>query len=235
MAVYYHVTAKDAAERILASRRILAKGGIHVARTNDQEGAYFCDWDSVPYWQLLLGRDTVLAVQVPDSVPMDRWPYQGYREWVSYGTVAFHAARDVSPHISRQAYVSANHALCLSYLWMWNRICLGWARYYHGECGRPEGLADETRTGLDIMGRLRYRDVAEGCLESEMAKIADSCCYAFTDRYKNTDLRMWEQLARYPKDGYAGLRETFCARIQELPVSVNKYPTGGWMPERRTI
>lgn len=228
----YHITDKEHAAAIRKAGYLKAGRGENVARTDDMAGVYICDWQSVPYWQLILGKDTVLQLKIDtEKQKLITRTYSCYQEYVSGNDLPFLEIIDVSSNINHRNRIKANTALCKAYLWMLNDICLSWARYYHQETSiSGELLAEETDTLFTILNRLDYEHVKDAVLREEMEDMIESCCYAFTDQYWKTDKRLWEQLTEYGEDAWMDIRKKLRTFVEENLSSISDTDTGGWMP-----
>ena len=229
----YHVTDAVSAKSIQKDGCLKAGRGKNVLAVGDDPGVYVCSRKDVPYWQLILGKDTILKLETGDLAPALKWDYNGYGELKYAEDVSFYKLEDVSREISEEEKKLANRSLCQSYLWMLNHICLSWARYFHQEIGCPEErLGRETATVLSILERLDYQSADPAALKWEMERMKESGCYAFTDVYGSTERRLWEQLSEWPKDTWWGIRKKMKEFIGISLPGICYADTGGWMPEQ---
>lgn len=229
----YHVTDSESAKNIQKSG-ILQKGnGPNVQAVGDNPGVYFCKREEVPFWQLLLGKEIVLECQVeePDS-DFQRREYEKYGEFYIPYEIWPLTITDVTATITKEEKQRANEILCCSCLWQINVICVTWAEFYHGirKSGdiTAKNLALETKTILELLTRLDFASVPANKLTAEMQKMIDSCCYAFTDKYNNTGLRLWEQLICYKTDEWTDIRTKFHHFIRDNLRTIYNTNTGGW-------
>lgn len=231
--IYYHITDKEHGEKIQNDGYLIPKRGHNTRITGDFECVYFCDRDDIAVWELLLGKDYLLACEIGGGL-IDRC-YDGYREYMGeYRKKVYPSSiKPVSKTlVTKEERLTANERIGTGYLWFLNHICLSWAEYYHGLRDKGDILAKETWLWLEVVGRIDYASIPEKSMKKVMEEMDDSCCYAFTDRYDRTKYRLWEQLSQYPEDKYAKIRKKICNLVNEKLGTINKTDTGGWLKPR---
>lgn len=224
----YHITDQRHARQIMEQNCLVPSIGENSRFYETRPLVYLCAREFVANWMCILNKDTVLEVQLEDGV-LSEYAYTGYSEYYADQPLYPEEIRDVSKDITETERIEANTAVCSSYLWQLNRLCVGYGTYYDLGSGTLEDLIDDTRFFLYLVGHLDYKAVPKQQLLETMEEMEDSCCYAFTDVYHMSGKRMWEQLIHYPEDESAPLRRQLYDFVAEHVPQIAYYQTGGWM------
>ena len=121
--------------------------------------------------------------------------------------------------------------LCLRYLWMLSDVTRQCADYY-SRTERDlteEELIRQLSVMSTILTRLDYKGCDRKALLAEIRAIGEDGEFAFTDRYFDTEERLWSQLVRYPDDRIKPYRSRLYEQILYLFSDEQRYcNTGGY-------
>lgn len=225
----YHVTDRASALSALKNGLAPAIGENSLFSGETRKHVFSCSSGSVPYWKILLQKDTVLRID-PDLAPeiTQRNAYGLYDEYIFDTSVPKEALTLVHSGVpSKECYLG----LIRGYFKQLSQICVLCARYYSAlTCaGIPDRLEIQGRCiqFCHMFPRTKPDKIPPDVLEGMLMELSDGhpC---FTDMYLDTGRRMWEQLAYYPDDSLAGPRKAVHDMAARLLPDFKNLDTGGW-------
>lgn len=225
----YHITDQKKAKTILTEGLIPGLGENSQICGEEERTIYLSDWHSIPYWQILLGKSTVLRVKKPEETAITSYDYNGYSEYLTAIEIP---PKQITEYQSSQARIKpAMEDLCLRYLWVLSDVTRQCADYY-SRTERDlteEELIRQLSVMNTILTRLDYKGCDRKAILAEIRAIGENGVFAFTDRYFDTEERLWSQLIRYPDDRIKPYRSRLYEQILYLFSDEQRYcNTGGY-------
>lgn len=225
----YHITDQKTARIILTEGLIPGLGENSQICGEEERTIYLSDWHSIPYWQILLGKLTVLRVKKPEETLVTKWDYTGYSE---YCTPIEIPPEQITEYASNEARIKpAMEDLCLRYLWVLSDVTRQCADYYSRteRYLTEEELIRRLSVMSTILTRLDYKGCDQKAILAEIRDIGEDGAFAFTDQYFDTKERLWSQLVRYPDDRIKSYRSRLYEQILYLFSDEQRYcNTGGY-------
>ena len=104
MAKYYHLTTKDKVKNILKKGLKPSIGEKSKIAGETEPAIYLSDKDSIAYWAIILGYDTILEV----DCEVDRdFNYGLYKEYLSYNSIPPERISKSSVYVSHLEYYNS--------------------------------------------------------------------------------------------------------------------------------
>lgn len=222
----YHVTTKEKADRILSQGLIPMLGENSVFAGEIAPAICLCKKEDLPYWMILFQRDIILRVNI-EGIPMDdHIEYEDYEEWRTTEFIA--PDRIKVAHIDLEKHTAMQN-LCLGYLMDLSRVTLLCARYYeHKGYMSGKDLGEYLDSMIWVLNCLDYQSLDKKVIVEYLKKEGDSGEYMLTDRYKNSDKRLYSMLPCYPHDKLEEKRRELYGLIEEKLEGCLQVNTGGW-------
>lgn len=198
--ILYHLTSVDNLPSILRNGIVPSIGDNSRDCNELRPLIYLCDYDSIPYWSILLGHKTVLTLNVSD-LNLQTYYYRGrnysYVESISDSSIGEYKIEDITKCTFE--YGLYNKRLCLSYLSNLSELVSNIVHCY--DYHRPNGfIVNAVAALLKVLDRLDYSKVNTDELCYELLLLNDDVGYPFTDVYRGSDIRMWEALVRFERN-----------------------------------
>lgn len=225
----YHITDQKKAKLILTEGLIPGLGENSQICGEEERTIYLSDWHSIPYWQILLGKSTVLRVKKPEETVITSYDYNGYSEYLTAIEIP---PEQITEYKSSQARIKpVMKDLCLRYLWVLSDVTRQCADYYSRteRYLTEEELIRQLSVMNTILTRLDYKGCDRKAILAEIRAIGENGAFAFTDRYFDTEERLWSQLVRYPDDKIKPYRSRLYEQILYSFSDEQRYcDTGGY-------
>lgn len=237
----YHITSASRADTILKQGLLPMKGS-----NSDMVGESFdkvlflCDYDDIPYWSVLLGKNVVLEVTTSglDDSLFKRYDYTLYSEWMIKKPIGInHLSRN--PMFINKAEVMPD--LCLEYVLNVSDLIVLMTRmgtYPDRYEDRVDIVLREVDSLTTVMNsRLDMSALNEGTIIKKLKEYGDDGDYTMCDQYcvhtRTSGPPLWEQLSMYDfssptmsrlKDSYVRLYEF----VRDNFKWASKVSTGGY-------
>lgn len=231
MKYLYHLTDKEKVASILKNGLEPIIGDNSKLCGNEYGFVYFTDYHSIPYWQILLQKPVILRIADLDIPNLNRCNYGIYTEYSIGRTIPPTQITKSNISFTKAKRLESMRKLCTEFLFSISQMCKTFAMHYeYGE-----------EYELDLQDYIRYLNVQRMVFEHldfhtlTNQEIKDALIeqtdgeYGFTDTYKDTDLRLWEQLIHYPKDESLEVRTWLYNFVNKtFDKSIKYLNTGGW-------
>ena len=225
----YHLTKKELIPEILKNGLKPQIGSNSEICYLEKPTIFLCDYESIPYWEILL--NATAAVKVNVNVSEDDYIEYGYvssyKEWKIY--------EDISPDdIEEIDIVEAGRQhmqeLCYNYLMVISNLTVTCARYYNGQIKAltPENLNSELASFVKIISKLDYSTLTKEEIQEFLKEEGKNGEYTLCDTYKNENKRLYQKLAEYPNDtSFKSRLDLYNLINKNLKESLD-VNTGGW-------
>lgn len=224
----YHLTDEASLKNILRNGLEPRLGDNSRFIRDDRKGVFLCDLDSIPYWEILLDRHVILAVDEEPDIE-DEIVYSGYREYYMRGVIPPEKISVINNNISDADRREAMRALCSGHLISMSVFTLDCARFYNNNSSLSEydiWLQGEALSA--VLTRLDYNCAGQEEWRDYLKIYGEQGEYTFCDEYCRTGKRLWQQLIGYDEDVTARCREKIHNFIEsKFPFAENLY-TGGF-------
>ena len=230
MAKYYHLTTKDKVKNILKKGLKPSIGEKSKIAGETEPAIYLSDKDSIAYWAIILGYDTILEV----DCEVDRdFNYGLYKEYLSYNSIPPERISKSSVYVSHLEYYIAMQKICINYLSDISLYCSNCAYYY----GRPQyntkelhdRINHQAKALLFVVNNLNYPLVlTKENIINEIQNLGESGAYTICDVYCNSGKRLYQMLIEYPDDDLAEDRKKIYDYICKTFDGCLEVNTGGF-------
>lgn len=170
---------------------------------DDRKGIFLCPKESIPYWLIILEHDALLSVTIPDDAYTDSFSYTYYEEQI-YNDVILPEHIKIEPLPEQSELKQANETLCDSAINALSNITSHCARFYDNmanDLKYHEAYMESRTSMIRATGeKINFAIISDETKTKILRELGDSGEYTFCDTYKNTPIRLWEQLSDYPKD-----------------------------------
>lgn len=230
---FYHLTDRESVPLILKNGLQPQIGKNSQIVQESKSYVYLCDAQSIPYWSILLGKNTVLQVCIPDEYLFDTYTYDGYSEIVLW--------RTISPQFISRAEMTlktepAMQHLCVSHLTLISSFCADCARYYsvsfceglYHTAEFFDSIRHDGEVVLNALRRLDYGVVDTQVLEYELRQLGEDGEYTLCDTYFGEDKRLWEKLPEYETDALTDVRSIIHGLLKTTLAGCLYTNTGGF-------
>lgn len=227
--ILFHITDRSNLQNILSKGLHPCIGNNSAICSEKEAKVYLTDFDSIPYWAILLDIANPILLTVSD-VNAEKFQYSYYTEYTSREVIS-------SKHISiADQSLLANKTskymqiLCKEYMICLCAICLWIVRGY--TYNKVEEIPfDSISALLSAVNRLDYSCRSEEEWKTVLEDYGADGEYTFCDHYAYTDShgpKLFEQITLFEEDEHASLRKQIHDTITKLFPSCNDWETGGW-------
>lgn len=229
----YHLTYSKNAESIVKEGLIPRIGENGRSAGERRKRIFLCEKKDIPYWQILLGAEAAVSVNAKDMYLLT-WDYSLFREYICCEAIPPERICSVTPLGKPERKKMED--LCLYCLELLSSACLSAAKYYEkGSCLPKEPLQRQLEQVADMLKKLDFTSVTLLRLKKKIYDIGKKGC-PFCAYYKNTERRMWEQLAYYPRDDLTYLRMQIYMSISSFLDRSPRIMEGVWRgPSNKNI
>lgn len=227
---YYHLTTEKNLNSIL-KQGILPKIGERSALNMEKKPSiYLCNYHDLPIWSFLLGLP--ITIQIPkESVTIDNtFEYQIQTEYITYKPISQKGLSTIkTPKLDKTMQNEIVTHLCMALSTTLTRLAIFYERYQN-----DTELLNHILQSLNCVGymisQVPWNDIDCQNLQNELKKSAESGEYIFTDTYKDTNKRLWEQVLFYPESDQKICKsyQQFIQNIASMPTKIKFLSTGGW-------
>ena len=228
---FYHFTNKDKLDSILSNGLIPQKGNNSLSVGEPITAVWLTGRDSLPYWRIMLGRDSLLKVSGLDVPDVLCRPYSGYEEYFYEKVISPECLSVIElPPVD----LDVMHKLCIGYIFSINSCCSTAASCYKYGAGTQdrkeysELLEMYIDNILSVVDKLDWSVVDKKDIVKELEYEGANGGYTFCDWYKNTGKRLWEQLILYEEDHLSDKRRHIYDYIVKTFDGCLYTETGGW-------
>lgn len=218
----YHVTKHECVSNILENGLVPTIGGNSKSADEQDNLTCLCDYESIPYWLIICGADTVLKVDVSNVGDLEYVDYYTYSE---LRTTQVIPPERISVLNEEVCTLRAMHDLCIQYVDMVSSACRRVANYY--DYGNIDGFPIH-QSLLIVLNRLDYSCVSKEVIRKVLVELGDGGTTTFCDFYKNTGKKLYEVVSLYPEDEYLELRQQLYDLIVEKFDGCLDVDTGGY-------
>lgn len=227
--MYYHLTKPEYLDYIFRDGLIPQIGDNSSLVQEEEAAIYLCDWNSLPYWQILLDRTIALEVDIPDSLKEVR--YSLYSEYLVSEPIPADRLKAIKVAAPTKWHM---RELCLDSLGVLSALSVRFARFYDGQFDEDrEGCEHDLQLTvpalLKTMQRYNYSVLTRQEIRSCLKELGEDGEYTFCDTYNNTSVRLYEQLLDYPKDKLLDVRQQLNDFIITKFSDCLDVNTGGWV------
>lgn len=223
---YYHLTSKENAAKILKDGLKPMLGENSMLVSEERPAIYLCKRKDLPYWKILLKREVILQVEESDGMQIERIDYGEYSEYLCSTEIP---AEKIKRVYIKMDSIQAMKDLCLSYIITFSRCTEIAARHYnYPDQDYGAELEELLDCSLAAALNLDYSVLSRREIKNELINHGDNGCYTFLDTYLDDDVRMYEQLVRYPEDKFAEKRAKLYQYIKKAFKGCLNVNTGGW-------
>lgn len=202
--ICYHTTKQENVQNILKNGLTPNHYGSNKKFINDERtGIFLCNRQSVPYWMIILNHDALLQINLPANTQIDRFNYTLYSEIIYKNNIPPEAIKQRTTPFQSELCV-ANKILCESIITLLSYMTSTCANFYN----RPDSdkehfkqyIKNRTITIRTTGEAVKFQQISDQTLSDMLRELGEDGQYTFCDTYKNTPIRLWEQLMEYPKD-----------------------------------
>lgn len=244
MQYLYHLTTKDAVNSILKNglKPSIGERSKQVGET--KKAIYICGKHDIPYWQAILGLNTVLKIDANDiEINRENTFETGmYTEYMIHTTIPPEkiTVETLNKHKPSNKII---HDLALSYMSNISYLCVACAKYYtykntdkeEAFYYPPDVLQKSMETTLAVLNRLDYALCSTKEKRYELRQLGDGN-YSFVDHYdfdhpwddQTTRPKLYTMLIKYEKDELYHIRHALYKFITKNFKGCLDVDTGGW-------
>ncbi len=235
--MFYHITTKENAEIIL-KEGLKPMIGPNSQLIDEKEPAiYLCKRKDVPYWQIILQRFTILAIDEA-AVKLEGDYYFKYNLYDEYII-----KQAIKPEFIKKVYMPTNrekqnHDLCLDYLYNLSRFCEVCARWYDTHDpedsendGNPEWFEEikfDSKLLTQVLPNLNYAAIDKSEIRAQLKSMGENGMYTFCGKFYDENKRLYQKLIDYPNDEITDYRKQIYDYIRTNLKGCLSVNTGGW-------
>lgn len=222
----YHLTTKYKLPSIMQNGLIPGIGSNSKKVLEEVQGVYLCTKKDVKYWQILLECDMLIEITGIDLQTCEERRYSLYNEYIYKSSIEPSCLQVIKlPKIS----IDAMKELCFSYMQTISMATVFAARYYNSNNTKAITMLDGIITDiLAVAKRLDYKVLTDEEKSKWLIDYGNDGEYTFLDTYMNTETKLFQQLARYPKDSLSEKRIKLYNYINNTFKAQLHLNTGGW-------
>ena len=198
---YYHLTSAVKLNGIMRDGLLPDVGSNSSKVGEDVNMVYLCKEDDVPYWKLILDRDTLLEVRISSDTNIDRYAYGYYTEYLYPYVIPAEQLRLVAMTL---VPMHIYDVLRLEYLMTCSTVINDVVRRYHHKQPFDEayvfGLDATCNNYIATMSRLNYADANRTRLSNCLLREANEGETTLCDLYANTTQRFYQVFEAICKD-----------------------------------
>ena len=225
----YHLTKSDNIPSIYVYGIVPQIGQHSKLAGEEKPDVFLCEKKDIPFWQIILGlTEDAVAIQV-DVSKME------LRE-LEHGSIKEYRTEDVIEperiekilclHTPPESYMQE---LCLQCLETLSQACMACVHYYEGDKDYSLGnVQSMLKAFVGMMDSLDFKKVPAGEKQKKVSDIGKRG-YAFSDKYYDTGLRLWEQLIWFPRDETEPLRRQIYNYVRGNLTVCSRMDTGMWL------
>lgn len=225
----YHLTTKEALPKILKEGLVPNIGESSKMAEESRSAVFLCDDKSLPYWRILLNKDTLLKVKVSHKDDLEFFDYDLYGEYLYKDNISpdnIEVIDMLEPTLEQYKEILKSYICSISY------ACYCCAEYYTYGKDKVNITIDIIRKSIIsikiVSDRLNYSYMSTEELRVELKGLGQDGYYTFLDKYYNTDKSLWQKLIDYPSDETMELRRWLYNFVKRQFSNVLDVDTGGW-------
>lgn len=228
MLTLYHVTNTYFASDIIR-KGLRPRIGDNSRFAGEQRPAvYLCALDDVAGWSIMLDADIVFEVTGLEEDDLQITDFSCGREYAYFKPIPVNQVNIYTGYIS---VASGMIKLCKNVLLSICATIDYVTRMYDREPMTPK-LSDEVNNRLECLlftcNKVDYAYVSKNTVTVWLMEYADSGEYAFTDMYKDTGLRLWQQLVEWNDPKTEEARRNVYSYIHNNFKYTDEIYTGGY-------
>ena len=182
-----------------------------------------CDESDIPYWNILLDRDTLLKLIIPDEVELENRSYAYYSELIAYDVIKptsieiipFPNTDEAMADLRAQTIVNLSddvHQLCqiLENEWVIDKFFL-----------------NNVKVDCELIHRLHFKEMDKEEVKKMLRKEADEGTFVFTDVWYDGKTRLYEHMLTFNNEETWEVRQLLHGTILEHFEGCLDVDTGG--------
>lgn len=200
----YHITDSEKLSLILEQGLIPGKGSNSKLVTDNDNRLYLCEYQDLPYWGILLGKDKVIKVDTSklNSEDFQRYSYGKYNEWFTSSPIKPDYIQSTGIFILTSDAMSE---LCEEYVFSLSDLIVFMIKVgtYPDKYDNVIDIINHDASSLvDVMmNRLDYSSLNDSYIISKLERYGSEGEYTLCDSYCVNDrlgkYQLWEQLVLF--------------------------------------